>query len=39
MGDEGKETVHLGEGGMKIGGAALEISVENLQKTKDRCIT
>ena len=39
MGDEGKETVHWGGGSMKIGGAALEISVENLQKTKDRCIT
>ena len=34
MGDEGN--CSLG-GGMKIGGAALEISVENLQKTKDRC--
>lgn len=33
-----RETVHWG-GGMKIGGAALEISVENLQKTKDRCTT
>ena len=28
-----------GGAGMKIGGAALEISLENLQKTKDRCTT